>query len=256
MLTKLLKCPNNFVSANFLKSNIDKDMKINSFAFNSGHLELELLQSGHNITVYSNEYYIYEFWRCMINSPHHLLNKIKFMHDSVPMSLMLDHKNNWKRTIKEPYARAAIFYLLNRYSENGSFTRTRIAKENLSFLNLRVFENCIDDLNNIELVYDENDCFTNSFAHFSKDQILMVPAGRYEENLFKHKRVKTADSHDIDHMELKNLILNERQKIILIYKHNKFIENLYDHKIYIDKFGRRVDKLETAEDVIITNFDL
>lgn len=256
MLTRLLKCPNNFKSTPYLKSILDQDVKINSFAFNTGHVELSLFENNYNISVHSNKYHIYEFWRCLLNSPDSLLHSIEYLHENMNDRDVLFYKNNWNKTFKDPYDRAALFYLLNRYSQHGAFTRNAVDKNNLSYLNLRTFKKASHSIKELKLVYDQNDNYSDSFSHFGSDDLIMLPVGLYEQNFLKHKKLKTSDAYDFDHNELKKILLKKEQKIILIYKYNKLIDDLYKRKVYIDQFGLKTENPKKAEDVIITNFEL
>jgi len=254
MLKNLLKCPNNFVSSTYLKNKLLDDDKINSFAFSTGHIELDLFQNNYDISVYSNRYYVWEFWKCMINSSESVLHMVKYFHNELTPRDVVHYRDKWLTSFEDPYERAAFFYLLNRYSTDGNFSYTPVNKNNLSYLNFISFERSVSDIQMLDLHLDKQKDFSNSFKFLDCDSVLMIPVGRQKNNFLKHKNVTSPETYVFNHQKMKEYLLSERQKVILIYKYSNFTDKFFDNKTYISKFGTITENPELAEDLIVSNF--
>ena len=249
-----LKCPYNFVSANFLKEKLSVEDKINAFALSAGTIEFDLYLNGYDITLFSNQYFVWEFWKCLQNSPHTLLSSIKFFHKNLRTSDIGHYRDKWYQQHEDPYHRAAIFYLLNRYSDNGHFSYSEITKHNFSPLNLRTFENFAPAAKDIEMIYDNQRDFADSFEHLEESSVLLIPIGEYKKTFLKSKNVRSSETYYFNHQRIKEYLLSERQKVILIYKYNDFTDKFFENKKYISKFGTVTENPELAEDLIVSNF--
>jgi hypothetical protein len=254
MLKTLLKCPNRFVCLNFVKDKLSNEEKINSFAFCAGHIEIALKQSNYDISVFSNRYYVWEFWKCMINSAESVLDMAKYFHESMSPHDIQYYRDRWLTSFEDPYERAAMFYLLNRYSENGNFSLSQVSKNNLSYLNYISFERSIPYTHLIDLHLDKQSDFCDSFKTLDPSSVLLIPVGIQKNNFLKTKNVTTPETYVFDHQKMKEYVLSERQKVILIYKYSDFTDKFFENKTYISKFGTITENRELAEDLIVSNF--
>jgi hypothetical protein len=251
-----LKCPHNFVSLGYLKDNLNKDVPIDCFAFSAGCIEIGLMLDNFKITAFTNLYHVWEFWRCLINSPESLLSNVEFFHKNIKNNEVGHYKNKWFVQLTDPYQRASVFYLLNRYSENGLFSQSEVTKHNFSKLNILSFERFAPLVKNLELIFDNQDDFTDSFKHLKKEHILFLPIGERQKKLLKSKNVRSPESFYFNEDKIFEHLQSGTQKTILLYKYDDSIDKLNFNKTYINKFGFRTDNTDLAEDVIITNFDL
>ena len=253
MLTTPLKCPHKFVCSDFLKKTLDQNQKIVSFAFSAGTLEIDLHLHGYDLLACSNRPYIMEFWDHLQKSPTGLLTTIRYLHDKVKTAQLTYYRDNWTTIFDRPHQRAAMFYLLNRYSDSGLFSRTAITKHNFSPLNLSMFQHHADIAKNLKLGFDPNNDFCDSFQHLDKNSILLIPIGEYKKRLLI-KNTKSPEAYNFNHQQIKDYLLMQEQKVMLIYKYNKHTDNFYDNKIYINKYGDVTENPELAEDLIVSNF--
>jgi hypothetical protein len=254
MLKTLLKCPNSFVCSRFIKDKLPNEEKISSFAFCSGHIELDLFQNNYDISVFSNRYYVWEFWKCMINSAESVLDTAKHFHKVLTPRDIQHYRDNWLISFEDPYERAALFYLLNRYSENGNFSYSEVDKNNLSYLNFVSFERSMSNVRLLDLHLDKRKDFSKSFKLLDSDSILLIPVGVQRNGFLKNKNVTTPETYVFDHQKMKEYVLSERQKVILIYKYSDFTDKFFENKTYISKFGTITENPELAEDLIVSNF--
>lgn len=251
-----LKCPHNFVSLDFLKDTLDKNVPIDCFAFRGGSIEISLMLDNFDITAFTNLYHVWEFWRCLINSPENLMMNIEFFHKNIKEKELAYYKQKWFIQFTNPYQRASVFYLLNRYSENGLFSQSELTKHNFSKLNVLSFERFAPLVKDLNLIYDNQTDFTNSFAHLNKEHLLFLPMGKKNNKLLKSKNVRSPETFYFNEDKIFDYFKKSDQKIILLYKYDESIDKLDFNKIHITKFGTRTTNTDLAEDTIIANFDL
>ena len=249
-----LKCPHNFVSTSYLKEKITTEHKINAFALSAGTIEFDLWENGHDLTLFSNQYFVWEFWKCLQNSPHSLVYNIKYFHNNLKVSEIGFYRNRWYTKFTDPYQRAALFYLLNRYSETGHFSHSEVTKHNFSPLNLQTLERFAPVVKTIEMIYDNQRDFTVSFGHLEPSSVLLVSAGEYKQAFLRGKNVRSPETYYFNHEKMREYLLSKRQKVVLIYKYNHFTDKFFNNKTYINKFGFVTENPELAEDLIVSNF--
>ena len=255
MLNTLLKCPNNFVSSKFLKEFLDPSTKIKSYGLKSGHIETDLVFSGFDVTMTTNRYYVWEFWRCLINSPYDLLRDIKFFHNNFTVHDIGSFKNSWFTRFEDPYERSAIYYLLNRYSESGALSCPYMSKHNFSNLNLISFENSIPLLEDLNLSFTSHEELVYSFKKDEEDLTILMPIGKYKRNFILNKEVKTIDTSNYNFNNIKKFMKSGSNDVIMVFKYDIHADRFFDNKIYIDKYGEATDSASDAEEIVVTNIE-
>ena len=106
----------------------------------------------------------------------------------------------------------------------------------------------------IEMIFDNQYDFADSFEHLEESSILLIPIGEYKNSPILNKNVRSAETYYFNHERIKEYLLSERQKVVLVYKYNDFTDKFYDNKTYINKFGMATENPELAEDLIVSNF--
>ena len=255
MLKTLLKCPNRFVSAAHIRQKLQPECKISAFGLNSGSVEMDLFEKGYDITFYSNRYWIYEFWKCLSNSSETLISAIKYFHDNFSNSDILYHKDKWYNHFEDPYERAAVYYLLNRYSENGQLYSSHLTKDNFSTLNLLFLERHAHAAKNLKLFYLDDEQLVSKFDQLKEHSIIFLPMGKFKRDFIVKKNTHSISTPHYERGELKKYLTVNSRKMILLYKYDKHVDKYYQHnKTYINKLGFVTSKPELAEDLIVSNF--
>ncbi len=255
LLKTLLKCPNKFVCGNFIQDKIPSDAKISSFAFSSGSVEFDLFENHYDISFYSNRYYIWEFWRCLINSPEYMFKTIKFFHEHLSARDIRHYRDNWITSFENPFERAALFYLLNRYSSNGTFSFSDVDKNNLSYLNFLTFEREMFNASELDLNLIDQKDFTEVFDLLAHEDVLLIPIGKQKNTFLKNKNVTSPETYFFNHNKIRDHLLSNKQRVVLAYKYSKHTDDFYkEGKTYINKLGFVTKNPELAEDLIVSNF--
>ena len=256
MLKTLLKCPENYVSHLYLRDKISKSHEIKSYGLKFGHIETALYESGHNIDLTTNRYFVWEYWHCLKTHPARLISTIKFYNKSITQYDVGYYRTNWYEKLENPWARAALFYLLNRYSLAGEFMCPQMSKHNFSLLNLRTLENYAHAAKDLQLSLCRQENILNSIDAVEKGKTILVIGGTPKERTLLKKQPKSATSMNFDVNEFRDYLKYTDKKIISVFKFQNFLIDFFDNKTYISKFGIPTQRPELAEDVIVTNFDL
>jgi len=253
MLNTLLKCPNRFVSSAFLKDFLEPTISIKTYGLKAGHIETDLVRSGYDVTMTPNRYFVWEFWNCLVNNPWGLRNAIEYYHRETKNSELFYFRDHWFTLFKKPEDRAAIFYLLNRYSKSGTLECSEFNKQNFSKFNLVSFENSIPLVKDLKLSFTPHENLKFSFEKIEDDSTILIPIGRAKRDYILKKEIKTLDTSNYNFENLKKYLSEGKNKMVLVFKYDKYVERLFDNKIYINKFGAQTEDPGLAEDLIVTN---
>ena len=255
MLKTLLKCPNKFVSVNHIRQKMGLESKISTFGLSSGSIEMDLFEKGYDITFYSNRYWIYEFWKCISNSPETVISAIKFFHENLSDAEVMYHKDKWYEHFKDPYERAAVYYLLNRYSEDGYLYGPTVTRDNFSPFNLMFLQKHAAAAKDLKLFYLKEENLVSKFNKISDDNIILLPMGKFKKDFIIKKNTHSITSPSYNNEDLKKYLVSNFHKMILLYKFDRHVDNFYeDNKTYINKLGFITENPELAEDLVVSNF--
>lgn len=250
-----LKDPNNFVSSHVLKDIIPRHMPIKSYAFFSGQLEFPLLQESRTMTFLTNKIAIYDFWKHLLEKPEVVALHAAAMHEQTTHGTVETYQRELL-TYREPYMRAAIFYLLNVYSNEGTVSFGEYDINNYNALTLRRIHDLAREPYQIELKYYPAAYVEEGLDYATEEDLILIPAGTYRNSMLLTGLSDGFDSYSFNHARLHKMLSEIKNKFILCYKYNPHLAHLYgDFNIrYVSKYGTVVQTSSIAEDVIITNF--
>ena len=255
MLNTLLKCPNKFVSSAFLKDFLDTNTPIKTYGLRAGHIETDLSFAGFDVTMGTNRYFIWEFWNCLIQSPWGLRNAIEYYHRETKTSELSYFKDHWFTMFKKPEDRAAFFYLLNRYSKNGTLECSELSKHNFSKFNMVSFENSIPLVKNLKLSFTPHEDLIDSVEAVTDGAVILLPIGKMKRDYILQKEIKTLDNSNYNFEKVRHYMDKDKNKIVMVFKYDKYTDNFFKNKIYINKFGVVTEDSNLAEDLIVTNMN-
>ena len=253
MLNTLLKCPNRFVSSAFLKSFLDTDTKIKTYGLKAGHLETDLHLAGFDVVMTTNRYFVWEFWECLIKNPWGLRNAIEYYHRETNTGDLSYFRKHWFTLFKKPEDRAAMYYLFNRYSKSGSLECPELSRHNYSKFNMVSFEKSIPLMKDLKLSFTSHENLIFSFEKIEDDPVILIPVGTMKRDYILKKEVKTLDTANYNFEAIKKYMNEDENKMVLVFKYDKYTDRFFDNKIYINKFGVVTEDPELAEDLIVTN---
>lgn len=251
-----LKSPNNFICAEALKNIIPKNSKIDSFGFTSGQLELSLFNDGYNITFFTNKIFVWEFWLHLKTNSETFINDIKYVHNYLDDRDLAYMKDKWITFFDQSESRAALFYLLNRYSTNGIFSRNEIYRSNFSPLNLRQLSTFAPLIESADFRYHEHYDLCDFIDNLKGDNIYLIPATEHKYKVLKRNVFHNQEEVYFNHERIFNILKESDKKILAIYKYNDYVDQMHNNKIYIDKSGKVTSNKKVAEEIVFNNFDL
>ncbi len=240
-------------SAGILKKLIPKGSTVSSFFFYDGTVEVPLASSGRTIVAHTNKYPVFEFWKYMATQPKLVAEFADFLHDRLTVPELYLLQENWHLK-KDGETRAALFYILNRYSESGYASCGHIDKERLTSLNIANLRRI--KIKNLYPFYDNVEDPIDGFKTAKDTDYLLLPMGKYNYNLFDYGKNVGHDMILIDHEKTRKAIDKFNKKWVVIYKKHPAVFKLYAKKnlIMIDKHGNITNNKDRCMEIIINNF--
>ena len=163
-------------------------------------------------------------------------------------------QENWPK-YHDPYIRAALFLLLNRYSENGQISYGKFTPERYRPTDLVSLKKV--GFHNLHLRLDQEEDFLDSIQNISgRCDTVVVPAGTYSFNYLEDGRSEGFEDTRIYHKKIQKFLNETDKRMMLIYTAAPIVEKAYkDATLYfVDQWGRQVDSGSSASEVIVANF--
>ena len=229
---------------------------VNSFLFFSGEIEFNLAESDRFVVARTDCYPIYEFWRCAFNDPSKIMEISRHFYNTLfdEEKIFELLQTNWA-SYKDPFVRAALFFLLNRCSESGMISSGRFQPKNFNafaLTNLKKF-----NPQNLYMWYDEDSTLLDSLDNIQEGvDYLLLPVGKYKRNLLEGNYEGSLEDTYINHRMLHQKMLSITKKWVILYKFHPEVVKLYkDYNItMLNKYGRQTDVEGESEELIIANF--
>ena len=190
--------------------------------FAGGALEILLLNKGYKISGFTDYNNLYEFWACLLDSPHHLSDVAQHFYpieDEDIFYLMQERINDHS----DIFIRAALFYVINRCTEHGTVSAGKLMKGHPKFNEyglqlLKTFKT--DKLRVSRSSYPDVIETTNGFILCCAPKYL--PAG-----LVGNAVPTTPEKPQINHKYLCEL-LHAKRRWILLTEHHKNLIQMYE----------------------------
>ncbi len=252
-----IKDPNKFVCSEFLKTLMPRDKKISSFLLFSGELEFPLHVDGFDIHMNTNKYVIYEFWNCAAFNSINIANQAASIHRRTHPQSIYHYQDEWPK-YKDPYLRSALFFLLNKYSPNGTISHGDVRKENFSPISLETLKRFNYYSEGLKFHYYKEDEFITGLDNLNEDEFLFLPVGNYKYNLIGKHTYIGYETYHVNHKQIKGKLKELNNDFVMVYKnHPRLLEEFKDfNHLFVNKYGVPTMRNELADDVIITNLDV
>jgi site-specific DNA-adenine methylase len=162
-------------------------------------------------------------------------------------------QENW-HTYKDPYIRSALFFLLNRCSENGLISAGKLDDKRYNPISLSYLKKF--KMDNFHIKWDQQDDFVKTFGDIKNTDYLLFPIGKFNYNLFEYGKNKGYEMTTIHHKRFYEALQDVKDKWIVLYKNHPHVHILYkEHNIImLDKYGREIKDKEKCEEMVIANF--
>ena len=165
-----------------LKTIIPPESTVESFLLFSGDIEINLAEAGYNVIAHTTELSVYDFWLTLIEDSDLVVNYVEHFYP-FPNQQVFNAFQKKFNTLKNPYARAALFFLLNRCSETGTvssgdFDQSRFNPLCLSYL--KRFKQ-----NTFNVTFDED--LIESLKKPMAADFVFIPAGKFNYSFFQYR---------------------------------------------------------------------
>jgi len=250
-----VKNTTDFKCTALLKQLIPQGSVVNSFLFYDGQLEIDLSSQKRFICAHTSRYVVYEFWKCATENPQRIYDivasgALKFEDENMFYTL----QQNWA-AYKDPYVRAALFFILNRCSAEGMISSGKLDTTSLHPLALSRLRNF--KIENFHLNLTEEKPMFSQIESSIESEYWMLPLGRFNYNLFEEGKSQGVETTVVHHRNVA-AYLKERndQKWIVIYKKHPEVLKLYsEYNIHsLNKYGLQAQNTEDTDEVVIANF--
>ena len=248
-----IKESNKFRSLRELKRMIPRGSIINSFLFFDGGLEFNLSASGRFIVAHTHKDVIYEFWQCALEDSPRVAGLAKSLCPIEDPNTFHILQERWP-TYDDPYARAALFFILNRCSESGMISAGRLAYKNFNPVALGHLRNFSPV--NFYLKRDDHQDLIKNLKEVDERDYVLVPVGAFNYNLFERGKNRGYEMTTVHHQQLYEAMQEREKKWVILYKPHPQLFKLYDNYNIkmINKSGLITTDRGDCEEVLIANF--
>lgn len=258
MKTPLKLTAKQFKSLSAIKKIIPEKSYVHSFLMYDGGIEIPLSASNRYVIAHTNKYSIYEFWTCLSLNPDQVQRVIAYF-DNIEDRGMFHYLQQTLPNLHEPYLRAGMFFLLNKYSKDGWVSRGEFMPESfnpLAMANLKKVS-----FENLMVVYNKAENFVDTMSSIKRRcDYVFVPVGDFALNYLKNAEDDinslSYDQTFVDTTALKEFMDKKERKVILLYHYSRSVVKYFkDQKLYfVDKYGRIVNDESRAQEVLVANF--
>ena len=231
--------------------------KVNTFNLYGAHVPLNLAANDRIVIGNTNRYVIYEFWKCALENPARIaeMSEIIRSHNFLQGKISEILQERWAY-YPNPYLRAALFFLLNNHSADGTISTGALKENSFSPFALNTLRQL--SVSNFYLnFYDTNSLLDFDFSQLKTD-FIVLPVGKFSYNLFEHGRALGLEDAHINHEKMRDTLREIEHKTLLLYKMHPEVPRLYSefNQVYLDVYGRPTNNLTKTREVIIANFGI
>lgn len=248
-----IKENNEFKCLAELKRMIPKGSVINSFLLFSGNLEFNLAEGERFVIAHTHKHVIYEFWECALQNPKRIAEMSRFLFPIEGPDTFHILQENWPK-YPDPFARSALFFLLNRCSDSGWISAGKLDQKNFNPIALSHLNKF--NPSNFYVTWDEEEDLIENIKNAKPTDFLLVPVGKFSHNFFEHGKNKGYEMSTVHHKNLCEFLKENTTKWVVAYKYHSELFKLYkDYNIsMINKFGHVTTDTQQCEEMLIANF--
>ncbi|MBL96775.1 MAG: hypothetical protein CMF52_03080 [Legionellales bacterium] len=251
-----VKSNTHYVSADYLKSIIPKERKIISLILSSGQIECDLAFNDFNITAFTNRWANYEFWDSILKDPYKIADLADGMHKQLNPQMVFLLQNNWVK-MKDPFFRSAIYFILNRYSYDGTISHGDFNSSNYSAICSRSLINFYEnnEIEKIKIKYYKAEKYYDVLEDIDPSEILLLPVGPIKIGPLNKNIYTGHEMYDLDYGVLRKLLRDYQKDFIAIFKYNKKIIDDFRHNnvIMIDDAGIATENSRACNEIVVHN---
>ena len=226
---------------------------INTYPLYDGNVEGSLVREGNFVIGHTDSYCVYEFWRCVMTDPEQVASVVPHIVPFKNPKMFYVFQDRLEK-YPDPFARSAIFFVLNQVSDIGLVSTGEQIKDEpdpMSIANLKRF-----NTESFHVSFAKETEIEKVFSGLTEEQNLLVFCGDYGMNLFKEGRLKGPEETELDHERVFEFFKNTKGKVVLLYYPSKSVFTKYeDYNIKMfNKWGIATSDRNSCAEVLIANF--
>ena len=237
-----------------LKQMIPAGSVIDTFLFYSGAIDYNLASHDRFVRAHTTNYYIDEFWKCMRTNArkvHNIVTSEVFRFNEEEFPLL---QEKWPMQ-KDPFIRAALFFLLNRCSETGMISSGELNMTNFNPVALNYLR-AFKEPKNFYLKHHQNESVAEVIEKYRTSEIVFIPGGNFSYNFFEEGKNKAYESTTFKHAEIHNALKQRTNRWVINYKQHPQLRDMYKdfNIVMIDKYGNKTTIEKNCKEVLIANY--
>ena len=235
-----------------LLSIIPPESSIETFLFFSGDIELNLAEANRQVTAHTTELPVYDFWLTLMDDPDLLVEHIKHLHP-LPNNEVASVFQKTLNRQKNPFMRAALFFVLNRCSELGTISSGEYDRKKFNPLALSYITRFKND--NLNIKWDKS--FIESLKKRINADFVYIPAGKFTYSFLQDGLNTGDETTRFNHNDLSNTLSNINVPTLVSYSYHPALLDIYSSfktKILINNSGKITNDKTTAKEILIANF--
>ena len=236
-----------------LKSLIPEGSVVSTYGFYSGEIELNLCVSNRFVNAHTTSYQVYEFWKCIEEDAgrvHDIVISDPFKFEPEMFSLL---QEKW-HSYRDPYVRAALFFLLNRCSESGLISSGELNTANFNPVSISYLK-YFKPLDTLHVTHKKISDLSLMIGDTTADYIF-IPCYNFSYNLFERGRSRGMEETVVNHRHLRSALRGLDNRWVLVYNYHGALRSFFnkEHLIMVDEYGRLVGDEEKCKEVLVCNF--
>ncbi len=243
----------NFKSSHAVSKIFPPSCIVNCFLFFDGNNELGLMKDNRFVIARTDNYCVYEFWRCMQADPRRVDSFIDHLTPIKDLGMF----ETWQEKFAEfqdPFVRSAFLYILNQCGDTGYATTGALVAEEPTPHSRMILRGFSPDRFHIK--FDDPNDLRGQIEAIDSDEYVYLPVGRFTNNFFEEGKGLAFDHTNVIHKEVAEIFAQSDKKMLLLYKYHSGLERLYDISKFkmFDEYGNVTKDKEKCKEVAIVNF--
>ena len=244
----------NFKGLGEIQQLIPAGAVIDSYLLFGGSLELQLASTDRFVVAHTDKFVVYEFWKSILDEPWRVAEIVKRLYPIRDEREFYTLQEHWPK-YKDPAARSALFFLLNRCSGEGLISSGKFSNKNFNPVALARLAN-FQPPTNFHLKFNATEDVVESIMRPTDAEYKLIPAGRFNYNLMEYGIHKGFETSTVYHRRLCEALRDDPHKWVLLYKDHRYVRRIFkDFRVtMLNQHGVVTTNRKDCEELIIANF--
>ena len=242
-------------SVSIIKEMIPQGSVIHSYGLFDAYLELTLAEDQRFVIGHTPRAAIYDFWQCMKVDPERLYLMTKEQSTHVSNERILQTLQKSWYTYADPYLRSALFFLLNRCTQDGKISAGHIDVNGFNPLSLSRLRGFKSPNFHLSPTRTKESHLVSLPSETNDTDYLLYPIGKFRTGIMQGSAQGFEDFF-VDHRKLSEHLITEKRKAVVLLEYHPAAIKIYNKFkiVMIDSHGQVTLNKESCKELIIANF--